>query len=87
MEKGFRLIKCPDCPKTLRIKITAALYGKTCEVECPSCDARLRFTIPIPADAGTNNDPSGIQESEEDPDDLFGAFKDIFDIFGKKKGQ
>jgi hypothetical protein len=50
MEKGFRLVQCPSCPATLRLKISEQHYNKRIEITCPKCFEEFRTTIPTPAD-------------------------------------
>lgn len=74
MEKGYRELKCPGCPKILRITITVVHYGKRIEVTCPYCFTKTRTTIPVPT----------VEEKEESS--FFDELSDIFGGFsGKKK--
>lgn len=50
MEKGFRIVRCPEpCGKKLKLTITREDYGKTVEVTCPACSLKFTTTIPVPA--------------------------------------
>lgn len=49
MEKGFRLVRCPNCPGKIKISITEKQYGHTLLVTYPKCGAKCRVKIPHPA--------------------------------------
>lgn len=74
MEKGFRLVRCPNCPTTLRLKISEKQYGKTLVVTCTKCREKFTVTIPVPAqDEPPRHGRRNLIE------DLFGgAFGDLF---------
>lgn len=71
MEKGFRMVKCPnrECPKKIRIKVSERNYGKKGKIICPKCKEVFMVTIPVPAiDEVSKNSNTG---------DLFKTFNNI----------
>lgn len=69
VEKGTRIMKCPNClPEVtrIRIKVTVEIYGKTVRVHCTKCLESFDVEIPVPA-AEPEQAPKGFQF-----EDLFG---------------
>lgn len=76
MEKGYRIVECPNCKQKHRLKITPEIYGKTVEVICsnaPKCRTKFRTTIPVPALSPQNVSGEGFD------------FSAIDELFGKPK--
>jgi hypothetical protein len=77
MEKGTRIVKCPNClPEVtfIRIKITVEDYGKTGRVRCRKCLEYVEVTIPVPpTEESQDEEPTGF------------PFTDVFDIFKMKR--
>lgn len=75
MEKGTRIMKCPNClPEItrIRIRVTVETYGKTIRIHCTKCQEAFDVEVPVPA-----VETASEKDRKENP------FSDTFgDLFG-----
>ncbi len=82
MEKGFRLIRCPECSEKLRIPISEKDYETTKKIRCPKCGPIARVKIPRPAfQISHTKKPQPLNDINPGLEHIFDIFKKLF---GKK---